>query len=85
MGKEQWGMECPHCKNTESFNVVATTTVLLTREGTEQIEGSFCEWDIDSLCTCRVCGFVSIVDRFLLVFLDEDEDFSEFNEEDYED
>jgi hypothetical protein len=78
-----YGMHCPNCDNSESFEIMAHTLVCMTPQGYTNDIDSF-QWDGNSFCKCSKCGWISIVDMFYPIFLDDDEDYSEFNEEDYD-
>lgn len=51
---EEWGMECPKCKENGSLSVEVKVMARLTSYGTET-QGDE-EWDHDSLCICDTCG-----------------------------
>lgn len=76
-------MECPSCGNNLGFRIMAYTFVEVTPNGVLLDNNSNFEWDKVSMCECSQCKFISTIDAFTLVLLDEDEDFEGFDEEDY--
>lgn len=77
------GMECPHCGNNLGFRIMASTFVEVTPNGVLLDNNTDFDWDKDAICECSQCKFVSTVDTFTLVFLDEDEDYNGYSEEDF--
>lgn len=77
------GFCCPHCKNTENFEIMVSTMLKVTSDGYIDEPRDF-QWDENSLCKCSICSWISTVFSFAPVFIGEDEDFTGFNEEDYE-
>ena len=78
------GLECPHCGNDTSFNIASFVFAPADAFGIHLDGTETFSWDKDSLCSCRSCGYVSTVDKFTLIILDEDEDYSMFDKDDYE-
>jgi hypothetical protein len=78
------GLECPHCGNNESFNIASFVFAPVDAFGVHLDGTEDYEWDRSSICSCRGCGYVSTVGKFTLILLDEDEDYSMFDEDDYE-
>ena len=56
------GMACPKCNHWDDFVIHISGYAVVTDDGTEDTEG--CDWDADSFCKCRSCGFIGKVKDF---------------------
>ena len=56
------GMACPECNHYEDFDIVATCVVHVEDDGTDECRDF--DWDDDSTCTCRLCGFAGEIRLF---------------------
>jgi hypothetical protein len=62
-------MSCPQCHKDDQIDVVASIWVRLTPDGTDDsgaLGGSQQEWDNNSHCICRACGYHSNVGKFTI-------------------
>lgn len=51
------GWKCPKCRQDKEFYVFTTHLVVLTDEGTEDIDGNE-DWDEESHVICPVCDWM---------------------------
>ena len=56
------GMACPRCGSLEPFSIAGTALFEVHDDGTEDYGDV--EWDDDSSCECRRCGFWENVRAF---------------------
>ena len=60
-------MRCPKCRDLESFLIACRAMFEVHDDGTEVAKGATVEWENDSTCVCKGCGFVGVVGDFKLV------------------
>lgn len=58
------GMLCPACLSPEPFEIRAITEAVVYDSGVEDNQGF--EWDDESICVCKTCGFGGRVRDFRL-------------------
>jgi hypothetical protein len=59
------GMRCPKCGALEPFRIVATMTVLMYDEGSDDDSmGGAIDWDSSSYCECHDCAHYGTVADF---------------------
>lgn len=76
-------LECPKCGHSKSFYISAFIFGKVDRRGIHVEDFSTFDWDKESLCTCGECSFISNIKAFTKIYLEEGEDFSGYDEEDY--
>jgi hypothetical protein len=76
-------MICPKCGAPDGANVIVQGVAVVNADGVAEISTDRpLEWDKDSLAFCGYCGHMGLVSSFQEIWLDEDEDFSMFSEDD---
>lgn len=58
------GMDCPKCGSEGPFNIVVTTIMEVSDDGTNTHEDT--EWDYKSYCKCTECGHEARVWNFTI-------------------
>jgi len=56
------GMRCPECGSYEPFTIHVEAEALMYDNGYKDVCNL--EWDDDSYCRCKACGFTGVVMNF---------------------
>lgn len=63
--KNEFGICCPKCGKEDKIQIVGTTWLDLTPDGTDASNADH-EWDQDSRCWCHRCDYQDVVGGFTL-------------------
>jgi len=55
-------MHCPECESEGPFGISVSSWAIVSDDGIENTLDS--EWDADSPCACRSCGFNALIGNF---------------------
>ena len=59
------GMECPKCKQHETFHISTEVWVEVQDTGTEDLQQDY-EWDKKNPCKCPECNFEGTIKTFTI-------------------